>query len=429
MTFTSARLPRDVRLAALARAVSAAGDEMAIVALLLHLARTADGRGVAAALMAGAVPLLVLAPWAGLLADRLPTRTALVGTGLVQAAAAAALAGALVVGAPLGALLVLVAAISCAQALAGPAWSALVPTLVPPDEVPRAVGAVQSAMTASLVVAPAMAGFLVGTLGAAWPLLLDAWSFLVVVVAALLLRHPRVPAPRGQTEKPSAWEGFRVIGSDPVLGAVVVMLVLFVLALGAVNVVEVLLLTVALGASPTVYGVVGAVFALGMLAGNQLAGRAVREATQARLLVVGAAVLTAAIALVGAAPSVAVAGAASAVVGVGNGVLSVSGQVITVRRSPDEVRGRVFAALGGAYQAACVGALVLGGLLVGILGARGVFFASAAACAATLILTAPRLLRRTAPAAGWAPQGAPAVACAEAGARPVEDGATVGGAG
>ena len=387
-------MPRDVRLAALARAVCAAGDEMAVVALLLHLARASDGRAVAALMLAAALPLLLLAPWAGLLADRLSTRTALVGTGLLQAVAAAALAGAVAVDAGLAVLLALVAIVSAAQAVAGPTWAALVPTLVAPAEVPRAVGFVQSAMTTGLVLAPLVAGVLVGALGPAWPLLLDAVSFLGVVVAAMMLRHPRVPR-RDARGDGSAWEGVRVLRHDPVLRPLVLLVTLFVLAVGAVNVVEVLLVTVVLGASPAAYGLVGAVFAVGMLAGQQLAARGHGERGQARLLVIGAAVLVAALLGVAASPTVLVAALCSAVVGVGNGLLGVSGQVLTVARAPQEVRGRVFAATGGAFQAASVVALVVGGALVGVLGVRGVVAAAAAACGLAVAITAPALLRST----------------------------------
>src|ERR1700704_4462991 len=84
---------RDLRTAIWARAISLLGDEMALVALLL---RTQAGGGgawpVVALLMAGALPLVLLAPIVGRLVDRFDSRWLLVGSGLGQLTCCYALA-------------------------------------------------------------------------------------------------------------------------------------------------------------------------------------------------------------------------------------------------------------------------------------------------------------------------------------------------
>src|SRR5690242_621294 len=95
MSFTSAQLgrTRDLWVSVLARAVSLLGDEAAVIALTLRLHDSGGGAGVVAALLvAGLLPLVVLAGVAGRLVDRYDSRTLLVWSGLGQAAVCVVLA-------------------------------------------------------------------------------------------------------------------------------------------------------------------------------------------------------------------------------------------------------------------------------------------------------------------------------------------------
>src|SRR3954454_16355294 len=104
---------RDLRIAASARAVSFLGDEVALVALLLRIHDSGGGpRGVAALLLAAAIPTVVLAPWAGRVADRYDSRRVLVTCGFGQAALCVALAFTT----PIVAVLALVACLQAVQA-------------------------------------------------------------------------------------------------------------------------------------------------------------------------------------------------------------------------------------------------------------------------------------------------------------------------
>src|SRR5688572_24925562 len=92
MSFTSDGW-RDVWLASAARAVSVAGDFLAATSLVLALqGRGASGYTVSALLLAGAGPMIVMAPLGGRLADRFDSRTLLTLVGLVQAACCTAMA-------------------------------------------------------------------------------------------------------------------------------------------------------------------------------------------------------------------------------------------------------------------------------------------------------------------------------------------------
>src|SRR4029453_18838646 len=129
---------RDLRLMIPARAISAFGDDMALLVLTLRV--YGEGRGpwsITILLVCATVPIVVLAPVAGRLVDSVPFRTLATVAAAWQAGCCVALA----LVDPLWAVYALVVALQLGQVVAGPAWSALVPEIAEPDEVGRAVGA------------------------------------------------------------------------------------------------------------------------------------------------------------------------------------------------------------------------------------------------------------------------------------------------
>jgi MFS family permease len=192
------------------------------------------------------------------------------------------------------------------------------------------------------------------------------------------------------------WRGVRLLGADPVLRRVVGLLVAMILAMGAVNVAEVFLITRALGAEPLAYGLVGASFAVGLVVGSRLAARRTEQRGLLRRIVAATLTMAAAIVVVGLSPTVLVAGAATFAVGVGNGLLNVSGQTLLVRRTPPAVLGRTVAAFQGAVGAAMIAATALGGVLLGVLEVRTVVVGCGVFALVAIALVGVRLLRATA---------------------------------
>lgn len=74
----------------------------------------------------------------------------------------------------------------------------------------------------------------------------------------------------------------------------------------------------------------------------------------------------------------------------------VAGTNVIQRTSPDAIRGRVFGAIGMAGMTANIPAFLLGGLLVGAIGPRGVYLLGAAVAlpAGLVMLSGVRALRR-----------------------------------
>jgi MFS family permease len=385
---------RDLRIAAPGRALSILGDEIALVALLLHVHDLGAGmRGVMLLLASAAVPTVLLAPWAGRLADRVDSRHLLVSSSLAQAAVCVALAFT----APLWAVYLLVMALQAGQAVANPTWQALVPRIVGEREVGPAIGATQALATLAAVAGAPLGGLLSGIGGQRLPLLVNALSFLVLTGAALLVRTRRAgrrdalisdDAPGG------ALDGLRVVRADQLLWPIFVALMAYIVVGEATNVVEVFLVRDHLHGSSVQYGLVGAVTTAGIVVGSLLAGRVRGAPRQVVVVVVAAAVQSLGLLFAGVVPSVLLLCVAYTSLGVANGALNTTTGTLVFTRVPDAVRGRVGAAMNGMARAFSIAALALGGLAGAVLGPATTFVVSAALALIVVAWLAVRVLPR-----------------------------------
>jgi MFS family permease len=382
MSFTSSR--RDLWWVVLARSASFFGDEIATFALLLRMQERGAGAGaVAALLIANLAPMVLLAGVVGRVVDRRDSRSLLVASSLAQAVVCSALATVT----SSAAVLVLVAALGAGQAVNAATWQALVPSIVAPDALPAALGRLQAATTVAGIGAPALAGLLSGWFGTRVPLLIDAATFLVVTLAAILIHTRRGAA--GAASPPRAHGGFAIVRRDPLLRRVIALLGLFILLGAMVNVVEVFLVRETLHASALWYGGAGAAYASGVLVGALAAGRLRSSPALGRGFVGGAAVLGVGLVGMGVVPAVVVLLPVGFATGVGNGVLNVATGALVLGRAAADERGRVAALLGGVTSGTMLAAYAVGGELAGELGPRGMFV-----LAGTLGILAPALLGR-----------------------------------
>jgi MFS family permease len=398
MSFTS-RWP-DVYVAAGARAVSTCGDLLAATALALALQQSgAGGTAVSALLLAATVPMVFLAPLTGRMVDRVDSRRLLIIAGIVQAAVCLGLAYTH----DTVAIIALVGVLGCGLAITQPTLAALLPAMVRRADLAKASSINQTAVTLGSLTAPALAGVLVGGFGTRLPLLLDAVSYLSLVVAGLLLRTRRgvvrtAPAP-------VAWR----LRGDRLLTGMVVAVAAVVAGVGAINVVEVFFVRDTLHASTTVFGLISASWAAGALLGAVVAGRVARGLGDAGRLVTGVLVCLAA------ACAAIMAGAAAwtalqliplwLIGGAFNGVLNVLTNLAIVQRVPEAARGRAFASYASAAQGFGMAGLLGGGLLVDhfdprmLVAAAGIAGLVAVAACTPTVRVAIRASRRPAPEA------------------------------
>lgn len=200
---------RDYRLFWLGRLFSVIGSQMQQVAVAWHVYQLLQGRilpldlpwgarldlgasalGLGAVGLARILPVFVFALLGGLLADSYPRRRILLVSHLLSTANALVLAMLTLRGSiDLPRLLLLLAVGAAISALDEPARQAMVVNLVPRPLLPSAVNLNTLLFYGASIAGPALAGLMVGSLALGWVYLVDALSFLAVLVALLAMRH------------------------------------------------------------------------------------------------------------------------------------------------------------------------------------------------------------------------------------------------
>jgi MFS family permease len=372
---------RDIRLLVGSVGVSSFGDLLGMVPLALHVQqRTGSGLAVAGFFLAMFGPIVALGALAGLLADRFEnTRLlAIVSAGQAVIAAALAFAG------PTALVLPLVAVLGAGAAIAAPAEFSLIPVAAGEEHVAAANGYVETARYAGMTAGPLIGGLLAGAgLGRA-ALLLDAGSFVVVCVAALWLTVRRKPVPAtadggdGGHDQRRGRDGLAYMARDrtltPTLGAAIASLLFFSVSMTA----ELFFAKDVLRAGDAGYGLLLTGWTVGMVAGASALARRVPSAllaygALAAVAIQGAGLLGAALSSV-----LALAVAGFALGGIAHGVKNVLLRTLIHERVPESLRGRAYSAYNAARNAAELGALVAGGVLVGAIGARATLLISGA---------------------------------------------------
>jgi MFS family permease len=384
---------RDIRLVAALRGVSFLGDSVALVTLYLRLAPIGHAWAIAALSIASTLPLVLLAPLAGQVIDRLPAKRLLTLLSLAEAVICVG------VGAwhGLAATLALMVALSTCVAFSYPGYSALVPFIAGNDNIVRSQSMMQTVQGAANVLGPVLGGLLVGWSGQSWPLYLDAASYALAALGTTMLRHDRRPSPshtieHAQSEKMTA--GVSLIWRDALLRPIVVTTLIFLLSLGMVNVAEVFFATQTLHASATLYGMIGASFGLGSVAGSLLARRLHQDHVRlARSVLVAIVVVGLMMGAVGLVRHVGDIYPFMVIAGLAAGVANVAFMTLATLRTPEVLRGRMFAAVGAVFTGSEIGATAAGGLVLTVLAPRTVFQVAGVISTLSVLVLAPLALR------------------------------------
>jgi MFS family permease len=388
---------RDLAVLAVGRAVSTAGDLAALIALLLRLRPEGSG-WVAALLAAQLIPVVLLAPVAGLVVDRFENRRVLVIALTGQAVAAVPLA---LVSSP-AATVGLFAGLYAFSVFVGPATSALVPAITGEHDSARGYSRLATGSSLGAVLGPAAGGLITGTLGVTTAVLLDAASFAVLAVAAALVRARRRPS--SAAERRPGWRGmgggFEVVWHSPVLRVALAATAIAIACAVVDNVAAPFRFINQLGASSTQYGLYLTIWAAGALIGVQILPRLPQHSTQAALAM-GNLLIGVGTAGIGLAPNVPLAFSASALGGIGNGLGNVAQSALVARHSPSEYRGRTFAASMAIIQTAIGVGTAAGAPLVTFLGANGAMILGG--CLATSAAAGALVIAITRRTAGPAP--------------------------
>lgn len=165
--------------------------------------------------------LVLFAPWAGVLCDRVDRRKLLLASHSVATVSAVVIAvviGILRVEGLPGAWPVLAATfgIGAGQAFAKPAQQAIVPALVPDRDLETAVSLTAVTFTLGRALGPAAAGGLLVTLGAETAFAINAVTFFGLIAALLVIRQAPRPALASGADA-GALAGLRHARRDPVI--------------------------------------------------------------------------------------------------------------------------------------------------------------------------------------------------------------------
>jgi MFS family permease len=368
-------------------------EALALGIYVQHITGQAAWTGTVAA--AAFLPIAFVGPLGGALADRLPRKWLLITTSMVQLALATLLAALFYWGEPSAPVVTLIAfGNGICAALGFPAFQALLPDLVPEEDLPGAIALSSAQFNLGRVVGPALAGLVIGSpdhgrFAAAE--FINAISFLAVVAVMLTLT---LPAPSADARATKIWrsilDGFSFVRREPGLRInALAMCVNTFLAAPFIALVPAMALKVLDADNGT--AVLITAQGIGAVAMALSLGTLVAKYGPRRVLLAMMGLLPFALAAYAIAPTLAVSAVALLIVGaLYLGALS-SFTTIAQLRAPAAIRGRVLAVhtviLGSLYP---LGAVVQGKIADHV-GLRWVTFGSGVALGATLLVT--RLVR------------------------------------
>ncbi len=369
-TFSSLRI-RNYRIYAGGAVVSNIGTWMQRVAQDWLVLQLTDNSATALGIVTGLqfLPMLLLSPVGGLVADRFAKRKVMILTQLMMAAPAALLGALAVTGTvQLWHAYVLAFVFGVGTAFDAPVRQSFVVEMVGQKDLANAVGLNSASFNSARIVGPAAAGFLIAALGSGveatgWAILINAVSYVAVIVSLLrldaTLLRPSTPSARGHG-------GIRV-GITYVRGRPDLMLVLatvfFVGTFGMnFQMTSALMATEVFGKGASEYGVLGSFMAVGSLTGALVAAR--RAAPRVRTVVGGAVVFSVLLITMGLMPTYWTYAAVLPFAGLfALTMVTTANATIQLTVAPD-MRGRV-AAL---YLMIFMGGTPIGAPLIGLIG-------------------------------------------------------------
>lgn len=234
-------------------------------------------------------PMLLLAPLAGLLADRLPKRRLLMATQASSGLWALILGLLVVTGtAELWHVYVLAGLLGASSAIDAPARQTFVSEMVDRDQLSNAVGLNSASFHSARMVGPALAGVLIATFGTGPVFLINAATFGATLLALSQMRARELRfMPRAAPAKGQIREGLRYVRGRPDI--VLIMAIVGVIGTFGLNfqMTTALMARLEFDKGAGAYGLLGSIMAIGSLAGALLAAR--RERPRLRLIVGAAA--------------------------------------------------------------------------------------------------------------------------------------------
>ena len=172
----------------------------------------------------GGIPIFLFSLIGGVVADRLERRKILLGSQYVQMTTAAILTILVATGhVHVWHILCLSFVSGFAQAFGGPAYQALIPTLVEKDDMPNAIALNAIQFNVAIMVGPALAGQALGRLGEKWCFGLNALSFLAPIISLSLITTRFLPVKTAESMFTSLKQGIRFARKQGSMEALIIL--------------------------------------------------------------------------------------------------------------------------------------------------------------------------------------------------------------
>ncbi len=363
-TFSSLKI-RNYRLYFIGQAISLCGTWMQTIAqswLVLKITGSGTALGLVIALQF--LPILFLGPWAGVVSDRFPKRKILYYTQTASGLLALILGILTATGTvQLWIVDLLALLLGFVNAFDNPTRQTFVLEMVSKEKLANAVSLNSTQMNLARVIGPAIAGVLIATLGIALCFIINAISYIAVLIALCMMDAGQLNGtPRATRLKGQLKEGLNYVRQHPSLKNTLLMMAVIGTLCYEFIVSLPLFAQFTFHGDAGVYAAMNAAMGLGSVFGGLFI--ASRKNITISMLTNAALLFGASMLVLSIAPTIMLALTALVFVGVFSiNFLSLS-NIILQLESPPEMRGRIMAL----WSVAFLGSTPIGGPIIGFIG-------------------------------------------------------------
>lgn len=315
------------------------------------------------------LPVLLLSPYAGVIADRFDKRRLLQMTQAVMGLSALLLGVITVLGmVQVGHVYAIALIFGVAAAFDAPARQSFVSEMVDADDLTNAVGLNSATFNMARILGPGLAGLMIGALGGGvwatgWVILINAGSYIAVIWQLRRMDASLLHTPKPVARAPGMLrEGIRYVSGQPRM--VMILIMVFFAGTFGMNfaITSALMATEVYGKGAGEFGLLGSTMAIGSLTGALMAARRVR--IRLRLLVFAGVGFGVAEVIAGLLPSYVTFALFSPAIGFFTLTLLNSANAVLQLESDPRLRGRVMAL----YMTIVMGGTPLGSPVIGWIG-------------------------------------------------------------
>src|SRR6202163_1958774 len=354
---------RDFRLMWFGACMSSIGTWMQIVAqgwLIYRLSHSAFLLALDQFL--GGIPIFLFTLIGGVVADRIERRKILLVSQYVQMASAAMLTVLVATGwVHVWHILCLSFVSGFAQAFGGPAYQALIPTLVDREDMPNAIALNSIQFNMAVTIGPALAGVALAKLGEKWCFGLNAVSFVAPIISLSMITAKYLPVITGESMFSSLKQGIRFVRKQGSMEALTLLaFCMTALSMPMRTYIPVFVKDI-FGRGPETYGNLLSLMGLGSICGSLAVASQGNMRKKGRFALIGLMCLGAAISVFSLSKSLTL--SYTMLVLVGASMMAVFATVTSLVQliTTNEMRGRVMSV----YNCAFRGGMPMGNLLSG----------------------------------------------------------------